>query len=99
MTTEQFTNIYHTIMDRYSSTHARNSNNSRRSPFQPHLVDITISADTGAVTKVTFRNIYSVYLKQFINEDNNIVFEDNPNQTLQDQINNFFEVLENDPTD
>lgn len=99
MTIEQFTNIYHTIMDRYSSTHARNSNNSRRSPFQPHLVDITISADTGAVTKVTFRNIYSVYLKQFINEDNNIVFEDNPNQTLQDQINNFFEVLENDPTD
>lgn len=99
MTIEQFTNIYHTIMDRYSSTHARNSNNSRRSSFQPHLVDITISADTGAVTKVTFRNIYSVYLKQFINEDNNIVFEDNPNQTLQDQINNFFEVLENDPTD
>lgn len=98
MTIEQFTNIYHTIMDRYSSTHARNSNNSRRSPFQPHLVDITISADTGAVTKVTFRDIYSVYLKQFINEDNNIVFEDNPNQTLQDQINNFFEVLENDPT-
>lgn len=98
MTIEQFTNIYHTIMDRYSSTHARNSNNSRRSSFQPHLVDITISADTGAVTKVTFRNIYSVYLKQFINEDNNIVFEDNPNQTLQDQINNFFEVLENDPT-
>lgn len=98
MTIEQFTNIYHTIMDRYSSTHARNSNNSRRSPFQPHLVDITISADTGAVTKVTFRNIYSVHLKQFINEDNNIVFEDNPNQTLQDQINNFFEVLENDPT-
>lgn len=99
MTIEQFTNIYHTIIDRYSSTHARNSNNSRRSSFQPHLVDITISADTGAVTKVTFRNIYSVYLKQFINEDNNIVFEDNPNQTLQDQINNFFEVLENDPTD
>ena len=98
MTIEQFTNIYHTIMDRYSSTHARNSNNSRRSSFQPHLVDITISADTGAVTKVTFRNIYSVYLKQFINDDNNIVFEDNPNQTLQDQINNFFEVLENDPT-
>ena len=98
MTIEQFTNIYHTIMDRYSSTHARNSNNSHRSSFQPHLVDITISADTGAVTKVTFRNIYSVYLKQFINEDNNIVFEDNPNQTLQDQINNFFEVLENDPT-
>ena len=98
MTIEQFTNIYHTIIDRYSSTHARNSNNSRRSPFQPHLVDITISADTGAVTKVTFRDIYSVYLKQFINEDNNIVFEDNPNQTLQDQINNFFEVLENDPT-
>ena len=98
MTIEQFTNIYHTIMDRYSSTHARNSNNSRRSSFQPHLVDMTISADTGAVTKVTFRNIYSVYLKQFINEDNNIVFEDNPNQTLQDQINNFFEVLENDPT-
>ena len=98
MTIEQFTNIYHTIIDRYSSTHARNSNNSRRSPFQPHLVDITISADTGAVTKVTFRNIYSVHLKQFINEDNNIVFEDNPNQTLQDQINNFFEVLENDPT-
>lgn len=98
MTIEQFTNIYHTIMDSYSSTHARNSNNSRRSPFQPHLVDITISADTGAVTKVTFRDIYSVYLKQFINEDNNIVFEDNPNQTLQDQINNFFEVLENDPT-
>lgn len=99
MTIEQFTNIYHTIMDRYSSTHARNSNNSRRSSFQPHLVDITISADTGAVTKVTFRNIYSVYLKQFINDDNNIVFEDNPNQTLQDQLNNFFEVLENDPTD
>ena len=99
MTIEQFTNIYHTIMDRYSSTHARNSNNSRRSPFQPHLVDVTISADTGAITKVTFRNIYSVYLKQFINEENNIVFEDNPNQTLQDQINNFFEVLENDPTD
>lgn len=99
MTIEQFTNIYHTIVDRYSSTHARNSNNSRRSPFQPHLVDVTISADTGAITKVTFRDIYSVYLKQFINEDNNIVFEDNPNQTLQDQINNFFEVLENDPTD
>ena len=98
MTIEEFTNIYHTIMDKYSSTHARNSNNSRRSPFQPHLVDITISADTGAITKVTFRNIYSVYLKQFINEDNNIVFEDNPNQTMQDQINNFFEVLENDPT-
>ena len=99
MTIEQFTNIYHTIVDRYSSTHARNSNNSRRSPFQPHLVDVTISADTGAITKVTFRNIYSVYLKQFINEENNIVFEDSPNQTLQDQINNFFEVLENDPTD
>lgn len=98
MTIEQFTNIYHTIMDKYSSTHARNSNNSRRSPFQPHLIDITISADTGAITKVTFRNIYSVYLKQFINEDNNIVFEDNQYQTLQDQINNFFEVLENDPT-
>ena len=98
MTIEQFTNIYHTIMDRYSSTHARNSNNSRRSSFQPHQFYITISADTGAITKVTFRNIYSVYLKQFINEDNNIVFEDNPNQTLQDQINNFFEVLENDPT-
>lgn len=98
MTIEQFTNIYHTIMDNYSSTHARNSNNSRRSSFQPHIVDITISADTGAVTKVTFRDIYSVYLKQFINEDNNIVFEDNPNQTLQDQINNFFEELENEPT-
>lgn len=98
MTLTEFNRVFDKVMDRYSSTHARNSNNSRRSPFQPHLVDVTISADTGAITKVTFRNIYSVYLKQFINEDNNIVFEDSPTQTLQDQINNFFEVLENDPT-
>ena len=98
MTLTEFNRVFDKVMDKYSSTHARNSNNSRRSPFQPRLVDITISADTGAIAKVTFRNIYSVYLKQFINEDNNIVFENNPNQTLQDQINNFFEVLENDPT-
>ena len=99
MTLTEFNRIFDKVLDKYSSTHARNSNNSRRSPFQPHLVDITISADTGAITKIMFRNIYSGYLKQFINKDNNIVFEDNPNQTLQDQINNFFWELENDTTD
>lgn len=98
MTLTEFNRVFDKIMDKYSRTHARNSNNSRRSSFQPHLVNVTINTDTVEVTKIVFRNIYSVYLKQFINESNNIVFADNPNQTLQDQINNFFEVLENDPT-
>lgn len=101
MTLTEFNKVFDKVMDKYSRTHARNSNNSRRSSFQPHLVDVTINTDMGTVTKVVFRNIYSVYLKQFINEDNNIVFEDKFGQTIQDQINNFLnflEVLENDPT-
>lgn len=98
MTIEQFTNIYHTIMDRYSSTHARNSNNSRRSSFQPHQFYITISADTGMITEIVFKDIYSPALANYANDQNEIVFREDTNKTLQDQINNFFEVLENDPT-
>lgn len=99
MTIEQFTNIYHTIMDKYSSTHARNSNNSRRSSFQPHQFYITISADTGMITEIVFRDIYSPALMEYTNEKNEIVFREDINKTLEEQINNFFGELENEPTD
>ena len=99
MTIEQFTNIYHTIMDRYSSTHARNSNNSRRSPFQPHQFYITISADTGMITEIVFKDIYSHALMDYTNEKNEIVFREETNKILEEQINNFFGGLENEPTD
>lgn len=95
MTLTEFDKIFQKIVDKYSSIYARNSNNSRRSPFQPRLVDITVSADTGEITRVIFKN---VYLEQFLSDDNNIVFNTKPNITLEEQINNFFEVLENDPT-
>ena len=99
MTLTEFNRIFDKIIDKYSSTHARNSNNSRRSPFQPHLVDITISADTGMITEIVFKDIYSPALSKYTNEQNEIVFREDTNKTIEEQINNFFEELENEPTD